>query len=214
MLVVAGRAHLTARLIDSLAAAVPTSHSVTWLADNANIAPEGKPSVVLDGKDDSRAIRGVSRLSPDHVFVPTPHSDWIGPIVDAINEGTAGVVLGATASTLRQALSRMGTTLAMRSPGVEPQTAHQWIGAAFDLGIEVTRLRDGRLKVARISEIRADAHGLRLHDIFTFAYHRTAAGGSIEGSFYATGTVPRVVEDLAAHGNPLDTSMFRRHPSG
>ena len=53
-----------------------------------------------------------------------------------------------------------------------------------------------------------------MRDIFTFAYHRTAAGGSIEGAFYASGTVPRIVEDLAARGMPLDQSIFRRHPSG
>ena len=46
-----------------------------------------------------------------------------------------------------------------------------------------------------------------------FAYHRTAAGGSVEGAFYASGTVPRIVEDIAARGMPLDTSIFRRQPN-
>ena len=37
-----------------------------------------------------------------------------------------------------------------------------------------------------------------------------AVGGSVEGSFLATGVVPRMAEDLAARGGPLDSAVFRR----
>ncbi len=98
-------------------------------------------------------------------------------------------------------------------PALSSQTAREWLGASFDLGLEVTQLRDGRLRVVRLVEFRSEPHGTSLRDIFAFAYHRTAAGGSIEGAFYASGTVPRIVEDLAARGMPLDQSIFRRQPS-
>ncbi|MFP6684445.1 MAG: FHA domain-containing protein [Polyangiaceae bacterium] len=214
ILVVANRESLSARVVDALAAAVPHGHSAAWLGRRPDTASSNDGTIVLDGQEDNTAIRGVSRLAPDHILIPHLQNAWTKAVIDGIHEGGAGVVMGVGGATLRQALSRMGTSLAMNSEGVDPQTAHQWIGSAFDLGLEVTRLRDGRLRIARLSEIRVDVHGLRLHDIFTFAYDRTAAGGSIEGSFNATGTIPRIVEDLAAHGMMLDPRMFRRHSSG
>jgi len=135
-------------------------------------------------------------------------------VLDAVSRGTEGIVQQARAHTLRQAWTRLAAEIATERPGLSPETAREWIGATFDLGLEVTRLRDNRLRVVRLSEFRSGSQGTALRDIFTFAYHRTAAGGSIEGSFYASGTVPRIVEDLAARGMPLDTSIFRRHPSG
>src|SRR5690606_18814688 len=124
-----------------------------------------------------------------------------------------GVLLRATSDTLHQALHRLACELAAGRPGLTVPTAREWLGASFDLGLEVTRLRDGRLRLVRIAELRRSSQGVSLRDIFTFAYHHTAAGGSVEGAFYASGTVPRVIEDLAARGMALDVAIFRRHPS-
>jgi hypothetical protein len=35
-------------------------------------------------------------------------------------------------------------------------------------------------------------------------------GGAVEGSFLATGVVPRIADELAARGGPLDSAVFRR----
>ena len=62
----------------------------------------------------------------------------------------------------------------------------------------------------RISDLLAGEGGVVGRDIFTFVVERTAVGGAVEGSFIATGIVPRVAEDLAARGGPLDSAVFRR----
>ena len=51
---------------------------------------------------------------------------------------------------------------------------------------------------------------LELRDIFTFTVERTAAGGTVEGSFQPTGVVPRIAEDLVSRGVPLDLGIFKR----
>jgi pilus assembly protein CpaF len=149
---------------------------------------------------------------PEHLVVPSLRGEDLASVLDAIGQGAEGVIQRATAGTLRQALGRMSADLAGARAGLSTHTARDWLGASFDIGLEVTRLRDDRLRVVRLAEFRPSAQGVGMRDVFTFAYHRTAAGGSIEGAFYASGTVPRIVEDLAARGIPLDTSIFRRHP--
>jgi pilus assembly protein CpaF len=67
--------------------------------------------------------------------------------------------------------------------------------------------------VLRIAELAVEGGGVVIKDIFSFAFERTAAGGAVEGSFHASGVVPRIVEDLLARGANVDTSIFKR-PSG
>lgn len=223
---VAGKANLmlvgpvgsgTRRVVDALVAAVGETDRIVWLCDSGTAAfvPDNAAAVHLgaDRAAEQVAIAAVSRLEPEHLVVPRLSGDGLAGLLDAIAQGCEGTILHARASTLRQAFDRLGADLAAARPGVTLDTAREWLASAFDLGIEVARLRDGRQRVARISEIRATGKGPALRDVFTFAYHRTAEGGSIEGSFYATGVVPHVVEDLAARGMPLDTSVFRRHPT-
>ena len=203
-------------LMAALAAAAPRGDSVLHLQP-ADLPPrEGQAAIALGDtpKAGKQAVELAARVGTDHMVVPAVPSTVLLSVLDAVSRGTEGIVQQARAHTLRQAWTRLAAEIATERPGLSPESAREWIGATFDLGLEVTRLRDNRLRVVRLSEFRSGSQGTALRDIFTFAYHRTAAGGSIEGSFYASGTVPRIVEDLAARGMPLDTSIFRRHPSG
>jgi len=75
-------------------------------------------------------------------------------------------------------------------------------------------MRDGRHRVLRIAEpVAGGADEVRAQDIFTFVIERVAAGGAVEGTFSASGVVPRLVEDLSARGLSIDSSMFSRPPS-
>jgi pilus assembly protein CpaF len=207
----------TRELVTALVGAVPRDATLLFLVEEgaAETIPESAPMLALGADVESRrdAIRTAAHFGADHLVVPPIRGEELALLMDLICEGSEGVLLAAGAGTLRQALARLSSEIARARAGVSVATARDWLGACFDLALEVTRLRDGRLRVLRLAELRAGPQGAGLHDIFTFAYHRTAAGGSIEGAFYASGTVPRIVEDLAARGLPLDTTIFRRHPS-
>jgi pilus assembly protein CpaF len=206
------------RLIDALVAAIPEDDRTAWLCDQATMPFVPESVAPLDiGRTPAEqlaAIEAASRLEPDHLIAPRLSGESLAALLDAMAQGCEGVILHARASTLRQAVDRLGADIASTRLGMTVETAREWLGAAFDLGIEVARLRDRRQRVARVAEFRATGKGAGLRDVFTFAYQRTAEGGTIEGAFQATGAVPQVVEDLAGRGMPLDTSIFRRHPSG
>ena len=204
-------------LVDALASAAPKHAQRLYLTDGENDdVPEDvvRMSLVGPPKKRKEVIAAAARLRPTYLVAPTLFGDDLATLLEQVARGTQGVMLSATAATLRQTISRMSTDLATVRSTIGSQVAREWIHSAFDIGLELTRLRDGRLRVVRLAEFRSSSTGITsLRDIFTFAYHRTAAGGSVEGSFYASGTVPRIVEDIAARGMPLDTSIFRRQPS-
>jgi len=136
-----------------------------------------------------------------------------GAVLEAVNDGVCGVIGVVRAPTLRQGLGRMAAELAATRPGMTVGAAQEWLASSFDLGIEVSRLRDGRNRVLRLAEPRVDGGTFAARDIFTFMVERTAAGGALEGSFHPTGVIPVIVEDLGTRGIPFDSSIFRRHPT-
>ncbi|MSP24629.1 MAG: FHA domain-containing protein [Myxococcales bacterium] len=200
-------------LLDALIAATdPDAHAVHLVQRNVSGA-QGK-RILLGVTDQEReaAVRSASRLMPEHLFVAPLSGRPLAALLDAITDGGSGVVLAISSGTLRQSIERLGAGLAS-ARDMPAAAAREWLASAFDIGVEVSRLQDGRPRVVRVVELRAGAQGSGTRDIFTFSFHRMATGGSIEGSFYASGTVPRVVDEIAARGLTLDTSIFRRHPS-
>ena len=193
------------------------SGRVMWLSDGRQLPPPQSAAVAMGRTraERLRALRAACRFAPHHLVVPTLGAEEIAVLIDAVAEGLQGVILRAAAPTLRQTVARLSADLASCSAGGSTEAAQERLLSAFDLVLEVARLRDGRPRMLRLAELRSGvAGGIHITDIFSFAQHRTAAGGSIEGTFAASGAVPAIVEELTARGLPLDTSIFRRHASG
>jgi pilus assembly protein CpaF len=94
------------------------------------------------------------------------------------------------------------------------ELARQWIASTFDVFLEVGTLRDGRHRVLRVAEpVAADPSGIQTRDIFTLVVERTATGGLVEGTFQASGSQPRVVDEMTARGISVDSGLFSRPPS-
>src|SRR6185369_995631 len=115
--------------------------------------------------------------------------------VDAIAEGSEGVIAAMPAPTLRHALSRLVAQLVMARPGAILDGMRDIVGESFDIAVEVAQLPDGRLRVMRIAELGgSDTKGIVARDVFL--YSTDPQGG--EGAHGATGVVPRIANDLAA----------------
>ncbi len=150
-----------------------------------------------------------ARLVADHFAGPTAAA-----ILDVVSGGTDGLVAVTDAASLRRGLARLPAELAVARPGLTVDVAREWLASTFDIVIDVARLRDGRQRVVRVAEVTGVEHGeIALRDIFAFVVERTATGGSVEGTFQATGTPPRIVNDMAARGIHVDSGVFSRPPS-
>jgi pilus assembly protein CpaF len=164
-------------------------------------------SIVDTRKGGEDCVRAAARLRPDRLVVAQLAGGVAAATVDAMAEGSEGVLASIAAPTLRQALSRLVAQLVLHRPGLGLEAMRDVVGEAFDVAVEVGTLPDGRLRVMRIAELGgSDAKGIVARDLFVF--NADPQGG--EGSFSATGVVPRLANDLAARGMKLDPSMFKR----
>lgn len=204
-------------LIGALAAAGSTNDRVVVLQEDDELIFNQPHTIsILLGEtpeEGARAVQAAARIRPDRLVVGAFAGRVAAEVVDAMGDGVDGVLAAARAPTLRQATARLTADLAATKPGVTPDIAREWLTSAFDLVIEIARLRDGRHRVLRVAELEMEGTRISVRDIFTFAVERTAAGGAVEGSFHPTGVVPGIVEDLAARGIQIDASIFKRHNS-
>jgi pilus assembly protein CpaF len=150
-----------------------------------------------------------ARLVVDHFSGATAAA-----VLAVVAGGADGLVAVGSAASLRRGLARMPADVSGARPGLSVETAREWISGTFDIVIDVARLRDGRQRVVRIAEPAGVEGGeIVTRDIFTFSVERLATGGSVEGTFQATGVAPRVVNDMAARGIRIDSGVFSRPPS-
>lgn len=165
-------------------------------------------------EEGARAVRTAIRVRPDRLVVGAFAGHVVAEVVDAVGDGVDGVLASARAPTIRQLIQRCPADLAATRGLASVDVAREWLAAAFDIIIEVARLRDGRHRVMRVAELVFNGEGgtreLGARDIFTFSVERTAAGGTVEGSFHPTGHVPRIMEDMNARGANVDLSIFNR----
>ena len=202
-------------LLAALAAAGSTNDRVVVLQEDDELIFNQPHTIsILLGEtpeEGARAVQAAARIRPDRLVIGAFAGSVAAEVVDAMGDGVDGVLAAARAPTLRQAAARLTADLAATKPGVTPDIAREWLASAFDLVIEIARLRDGRHRVLRVAELEMDGSRITVRDIFTFAVERTAAGGAVEGTFHPTGVVPGIVEDLAARGIQIDASIFKRH---
>lgn len=204
----------TTSLLGALAGAGSTEDRVVVLQEDDEIIFNQPHTVSIllggEGNDGPRAVRAAARVHPDRLVVGSFAGHVAAEVVDAIGDGLDGVLAAARAPTLRHAGIRLTADLAATRAGITPEAAREWLASAFDVAIEIARLRDGRHRVLRIAELGVEPGAVTIRDVFTFAIERTAAGGAVEGTFHASGVVPRFIEDLNARGTQFDTSIFKR----
>jgi pilus assembly protein CpaF len=198
-------------VLASLAASGAPGERVCVVQDVEEISVGGAHAVPLSIIDTRKAgedcVRAASRLRPDRLVVAQLAGGVAAATVDAMAEGSEGVLAGIAAPTLRQALSRVVAQLVLHRPGLSLDAMRDVVGEAFDIAVEVATLPDGRLRVMRIAELGgSDAKGIVARDLFV--YNADPQGG--EGGFSATGVVPRLANDLAARGMKLEPAIFKR----
>lgn len=153
----------------------------------------------------------LARVPASRIVVELASPEVAAATVEAVATGTDGVIAVLRAPDAQRGLSRLASQLAARRPSLGPEVAREWVAQAFDLVLEVSRLRDGRSRVLRIAEIaRATPTGLELEDVFVFAIEAGRATGSVEGTFTVTGRVPKIVDQLGARGIVVDPALFAR----
>lgn len=217
VLVTGGHGAGATTLLGALAAAGSTEDRVVVLQEDDEIVFNQPHTVSIllgdTAEQGARAVRAALRAHPDRLVIGAFAGHVVAEVVDAVGDGIEGVMAAARAPTLRHLASRLPADIAATRGGLALDVAREWLASSFDLVVEVAKLRDGRIRVLRVAElvheVGPQGGQLLVKDVFTFTVERIAAGGAVEGSFVATGHVPRLAEDLAQRGAPVDPALFK-----
>jgi pilus assembly protein CpaF len=203
---------------EQLLSALVGSHAdarLVWIGDGVAGQTDVAVDFGLSAIADARRALSVKAAIPGLRFaarLTTP--EVTAAVTEMVASGVDGVLALRYASSTKRALMRLGAEIAAARPGLGIRATRELLAGAYDVVIEVARLRDDRVRVLRVAELSGvTGDEIEMQDIFTFVPDRTAAGGAVEGTFTASGTVPQVVESMRARGENLDSSLFSRPPS-
>ena len=167
-----------------------------------------------DAPTTAGALQVAASLPGARVVAELFTGELCAKVVEAIADGSDGMIAARYAPSLRRGLMRLPGVVAAERPQIRIAAARELVANAFEIVVEVARLPDDRHRVLRIAEITGSAgEDIQTTDIFTFVMDRTAAGGAIEGVFTASGVVPQVVEAWRARGTTVESAIFSRPPS-
>lgn len=204
-----------AHVVLSALCSAASRERVVAATDFDDVAADRERAVRLDlsqYRGEARRLLEIASSIPQTRLVVTLTSpEFTAAALEATGTGMSGVLACLPAVNLNRGLLRLPADIVSERNGMSLEAATGWVLSAFDVLIEVTRLRDGRVRALRICEFRPDVSaGLAVSDIFRFAVSRVAAGGAVEGSFIPSGHTPRVAGQLQALGMRVDSSLFVR----
>lgn len=198
-------------LLGALASAVP-EQQVVYAGDFEPASGRSAHRMPLEGtpEDVARGVGLAARAPMLRLLVELGSPPVTEAVIDAIADGADGVIAARCASSLGRGFLRVRAELGSRTD----DAARALLAGAFEVVVEIARLRDDRHRVLRVAEVVDSGDGsMEFCDVFTFVMDRTAAGGMIEGSFVPAGTMPAIAEMMRSRGASIDSSLFSRPPS-
>ena len=214
VLVLGSRASSVARVLTALGEAAP-DRQLLILDEHFQLVAGASTAIRLDlataALDQQRLVDFAASLPETNLMVERLEGRTLAAVMETIVRGSSGVLGGVHCNNVEQGLTRLSTGYAASTPGVSVDTARQSLVSSFDLVLEVGSYSDGRDRVRRVVEPLCSPSGItQLQEIFAFVAERTAAGGSVEGSFLASGTEPKLLDELRSRGVPIEPTLFHR----
>ena len=149
------------------------------------------------------------RMRPDRIVVGEVRGEEALDMLQAMNTGHDGSLTTVHANSVRDALYRLDTMVAMANLNIPERAIRQQIASAVNILVHVSRMSDGTRKVTGVAEITGmEQDTVSLQDIFVFDRKGLNPEGKVVGTFRATGVRPKCNAKLAAAGNPLPMTMF------
>ena len=165
---------------------------------------EGKGAVVQ-----RHLVINALRMRPDRIVVGEVRGEEALDMLQAMNTGHDGSLTTVHANSVRDALYRLDTMVAMANLNIPERAIRQQVASAVNILVHVSRMSDGTRKVTSVAEITGmEQETISIQDIFIFDRKGLNPEGKVVGTFRATGVRPKCNAKLAAAGNPLPMTMF------
>ena len=168
------------------------------------------PNIEGNGEVTARAlVKNALRMRPDRIIIGEVRGAEAVDMLQAMNTGHEGSMATIHANTPRDAISRLEQMIGMAGMPMTIASVRGQIAAAIRVIVQLQRLSDGKRKVTSIAEITGlEGDILQMQEIYKYVRTGTAADGSVEGHFQATGVRPRFLADLVARGINIPGAYF------
>ncbi len=155
-------------------------------------------------------LRNALRMRPDRIIVGEVRGPEVIDMLQAMNTGHEGSLTTVHANDTRDALSRLELMIGLSGVELPLGVMRNYVGAAIQLIVHLSRLAGGARRVTRVSEllgVNRKTKAYRVRDIFRFDQEGVVRGVAT-GVFRATGYVPALVARLDTAGFPVPESLF------
>ena len=219
MLIAGGTGAGKTTMLNALSALIPDDERLVTIEDSAELKLQHKHVIQLEtrvantegaGEVSQRdLLRNSLRMRPDRILVGEVRGAEALDMLQAMNTGHEGSLTTIHANDTRDALTRLEMMVAMAGFELPVPVVRQYIASGIKIVVQLSRLKGGARRVARISEIVGVVDGAyRLEDIFGFEQTGLDGEGNAVGEFYATGYKPQCLVRLKAAGIELPAGLF------
>jgi pilus assembly protein CpaF len=153
-------------------------------------------------------LQNAVRMRPDRIVLAEVTGSEALDLMQIMHTSYSGLT-SINANGPRDALAQLETLITTANPSAPLLYARQQVALALDLIVHQTRLRDGRRKVIKVTEVQGmQGDAVVLQDIFEFR-ETGLAEGKVSGYFTATGHIPAFLDRIQAAGVDLPVDFFR-----
>jgi pilus assembly protein CpaF len=166
----------------------------------------------IEGKGEIRQrelVKNALRMRPERIILGECRGEEAFDMLQAMNTGHEGSMATIHANNPREAVSRLEQLVGMAGLPMTVASIRGQIAAAVRLIVQLQRLSDGKRRVTSVAEITGmEGDIVQMQEIYKFVRTSTAADGTVEGHFQATGVRPRFLTELTARGITIPGSYF------
>jgi pilus assembly protein CpaF len=207
-------------LLNTLSKFIPHDERLVTIEDSAELKLAQRHVVRLETRPPNLEgsgevkqrdlVKNALRMRPDRIIVGEVRGAEALDMLQAMNTGHEGSMTTIHANDTRDSLTRLEMMVMMAGFEMPVPVIRQYIASAITLVVQLARLKGGRRRMMRISEITGlDSSYYTVQDIFGFRQTGVRDGQAV-GDFYATGHVPNFMERLRASGIDLPTELFAK----
>ncbi|MFN2544662.1 MAG: CpaF family protein [Actinomycetota bacterium] len=202
-------------LLNVLASFIPDEERLVTIEDAAELRL-GKPHVVglesrppnVEGRGEVSVrdlVRNALRMRPDRIIVGEVRGGEALDMLQAMNTGHEGSLSTGHANSPRHLLWRLETMALMSDVDLPLVHLREQIASAVDVVVHMARLPGGKRVAFQVSAVDGLHDGKPIvNEVFAY---RPRVGP--DGSFAATGAVPKVVGVLRDRGEAVPDDLFR-----
>ena len=170
------------------------------------VNPEGAPIPIRE------LVINALRMRPTRIVIGECRGSEALDMLQAMNTGHDGSLTTLHANSPRDGLVRVETMVLMAGYDLPMRAIRTQISNAFNLVVQVERMRDGTRKIVQISEVLGmEGETIQLQDVFVFK-GRQQEDGHYTGGLESTGLRPSIVDRMYGRRVPMTEALMRLFP--